>query len=114
MTTATVWIEGRVYGQATLEPQFVRGDLLTPDSAVFVCPQCGEAWARITVPGRRFFPWSKSCELHPPLYRDEFPGSLWLSWDPALCRALPREVLLREFKLALAQYDKESKHEGNG
>jgi hypothetical protein len=48
--------------------------------------------------------WSCPCEKEPygaSIWQGfHFPGSIWMSWDMEWNKCLPKNVLLREFKIA--------------
>lgn len=74
----------------------------------FVCPRCGELWARVTLKGAVHAILSRNCSDCQPNYKYMLllPGSLWLDYDPEFNDALPQPVLEREFWLHVNQYEK--------
>lgn len=42
-----------------------RRDLRSRASAVYLCPVCGEIWARLWFPGSRWWAVHKPCPVHP-------------------------------------------------
>lgn len=80
------------------------------NSLAYFCPTCGEVWARIVMTPLRELPepfevLSVACAEH----RDRWnlPGSLLAGPYEALLALLPREAVLRELSLCLAQFEKE-------
>ena len=104
MDFATFIIEGHCYGTAPAPIKTVHGTLALQESVVYVCPVCGDAWARVVVPGQRFWATHIPCRKH-HIYINEVPGSLWLSWDPDYNNSFPLEVMKREFELSAASID---------
>ena len=89
------------------------GYIDTVHSAVYICPHCEEIWARIRVSGM-WDAWTLGmpCERCPSTRRQRIPGSLLRNVayagrpdedeaDLQLMRALPAELLAREFDLHL-------------
>lgn len=88
------------------------GEPHPPLSKVFICHECGDAWARVVVQGDsgKIRPWEvfmRNCAKHRDSVRSILfcPGSIYLSWDKAYCRALPESVLQRELLLHLDFYE---------
>ena len=83
--------------------EVTRGGPQWPMSHAFICPGCGELWARIMCDARGSgAPWtpiSTSCNLCGS-------GSLLLPWLP-ICGDVPLPVLQWEFNCALNAYEKE-------
>lgn len=108
--TALYFIHGQFMGEAQFASPF------RPHSFTFVCPSCGELWARIVVQGPADPYWQvlpASCEQHVPEGVQEWgrvPGSILdrlgvhksqlsvLAWPQAL-EHLPAAVLRREVEL---------------
>lgn len=72
-------------------------------SRVFVCPLCGDAWARVLTEGQNWMPVVLVCAKHPPEpeYRylgSRIPGSLIPPWRVPL-EQFPLPVLRREVVL---------------
>jgi hypothetical protein len=67
------------------------------------CPRCGEIWAHMHLPGRKYMVWSRPCDRHKSVR--EPAGSLWLSWDYEYLKALPEPVLRREVELHFKHYE---------
>lgn len=75
-------------------------------STVFVCPRCGESWARIIQPDTQ--EWSavmRTCPRHPDVTTHGCPGSFIHPWQQALYQ-FPLEVLRYEAALRLNLYEK--------
>ena len=77
---------------------------LMQSSQVFVCPTCGEAWGRIMIEGREWYPVRAGCVKHPWL--DPTGGTFIPPWRRHF-RELPPEVVAYEFHLRLARAEKE-------
>lgn len=89
------------------------GYIDTIHSAIYICPTCEDIWARIRVAGM-WDAWTLGmpCERCPSTRRQRIPGSLLRNVayagypdedeaDLQLMRALPAELLAREFALHL-------------
>lgn len=87
---------GKPLGAGEIEGDFVHGQLREPYGQLWVCPQCGDLWAKATIQGRPYEVWAKSCGCTPPTHYYAFPGSMILEWDHKLMQAMPRDMLLRE------------------
>ena len=95
------------------------------DSAVFVCAHCGEAWARVSVPGSsQWLVESVPCEGHRPAgVADSFriSGSIlpiqseWAGpqYGATMLENLPPELVRREFLIHLAHVERKVYHYGN-
>jgi hypothetical protein len=84
----------------------VHNEVQEPCSFAWFCPVCGRIWAKAVVEGQRFMVVTQPCDLEPVDNYYIVPGSLWLTLRPEYTKSLPREVLLREFQLHLAHYDR--------
>lgn len=82
-----------------------------PFSLAYFCPKCARIWARCKIEGEPWMVTTVACLGCGKLSLISIPGSLWRALDPDFNDALPREVLLREFKLHLQWYDKYFKSE---
>lgn len=92
----------RPYGISENPPSF--GTAPTPCSRVYVCGKCGTAWARmeVSILGRiqGYDILRRDCRNHPITgYGDSPPGSLYLSWAPAVNDLFPAEVVQRELEI---------------
>lgn len=74
-------------------------------SQLFLCPTCGEVWARIAIPDARWVAQHIGCRQHPSMGYD-VGGSFIPAWRQNL-RDLPIEVLQYELALRLANYPQE-------
>jgi hypothetical protein len=105
---AEFFVQGRYLGSGLVEEQFHgTAGVCRPRSKVFVCPTCGDLWARIVVEGAKHFPLSHPCEKHEARgFYDMIPGSVYEPWETKLLEAYPRELLLRETKLHIDHWRK--------
>lgn len=100
-------VNGEVIARGNVSHDDVHGQPFPPDSFAYVCPFCGDVWAKVKVEGRPFVSWLISCESHPPPYAGVVAGSLWLGWDRAFNLCLPREVLVREVEMHIKHFERE-------
>jgi hypothetical protein len=73
-------------------------------SAAFVCPTCGDLWARIIIPTAEWLPVRAGCRHHPWIH--PVGGSFIFPWRKTY-QDLPVEVLTYEFLLHHDHYLKE-------
>jgi len=106
--TKDFFIEGRYYGSARLLPRYVKAELCAPPSQWFLCPVCGELWARFSVPGPRatWEPIIRCC-------RKDGGGSIWRPWDAEYTEALPAPVLQWELERELDYFTLRNRHGQN-
>lgn len=71
-------------------------------SQAFLCPTCGEVWARIVVPNTRWMAVHAGCRKHPQ-HQDDVGGTFIRPWRHDL-RDLPAEILAYELDIRLALY----------
>lgn len=90
-------IEGRYLGACDRRITFAHAEAVPPLSFAYVCPVCGELWARAAIEGRQYMVWTLPCRKH-PTHRMAVPGSILLTWEPELFDALPAEVVEWEFQ----------------
>jgi hypothetical protein len=104
----------RIFGLGSWDIQLAEhpvGYIDTIHSAIYICPTCEDIWARIRVSGM-WDAWSLGmpCERCPSTRRQRIPGSILRNVayagypdldeaDIQLMRALPAELLAREFDL---------------
>lgn len=93
-------------GETTRKLQRVHGELQTPVSYAYVCPECGNLWAKAVVRGgvSPFRPLAIACSLHQG-HSLAPAGSLWLPWDTEYTNAFPEGILRRELQIHLQLYD---------
>lgn len=103
----TFFIQGRYYGKAYRPPIIRHATLMAPPSALYVCPECGDAFARCPVYYAEGHSATTRWQTHMAHCNKHGGGSLWRSWDKDFLDALPPDVLRYEFNLALMQYDQE-------
>lgn len=72
-----------------------------PRGVAFFCPSCGRIWATAQVVGEKWYSVAASCANCDAIDILNVPGSLWIQLNKDFNEALPREILLREFDLAL-------------
>lgn len=69
-------------------------------SIAFFCPECGQIWARLKSDFHTNWRWTgQTCENHSQKYPFEVPGTLDMRWEPQIEEAMPRAVLLRQWRL---------------
>ena len=90
-------------GDHSMGRSFVAGE---DRSRAFFCESCGTIWARAQIPGARWIIESLLCENHQLDWPFRIPGSIWLLWEPAFNASFPPALVEREFRLALAIYDR--------
>ena len=87
----------------------VEGKPEPPRSYLFICPTCGEVWAKADITYSRLTREVKrtpyqllaiGCGQHPQ-HSQEIGGSLWLSWDSDFTDSLSQDFLYRELFLHL-------------
>lgn len=100
--TSQIFIEGTHYGSFSHPPWLHY-------SLAYLCPHCGEVWARLVGESVRwgpvrFIPLQVSCRLHP----DEWsvPGSLLYGRYAELLESLPAPALRRELIVHLEWAEK--------
>jgi hypothetical protein len=83
-----------------------------PQSLLFMCPTCGEVWARlpvISVATGKTMRWAAlhiPCALHPE-GRLLPAGSLSVDWIQGLVESMPDEVVRLEFQTLMNHYQGE-------
>lgn len=88
---AQFYIRNQFVGERALAPVEKGGRLFHHPSYSYICPQCGDSWAKIVTPGRAFTPVLRLCEEHGCGLLNGIATDLHLSF--------PREVLIREVRL---------------
>lgn len=83
-------------------------------SFLYVCPQCGDAWARVRTGGEGWQPIRLHCPGCPPAWGERWPGSLltpFIWWEGVFqtqlataLRILPDDWLHWEFEQHLKQF----------
>ena len=105
---ADFWVEGEYLGFAPRTLTFVHAEAQEPHSLCYVCPQCGDAWARCRMAGGKMTNWwmtiTANCRKHAG-HSLIVPGSLWLSWDKELTDSFPDGVLKWEFDRHIDYYE---------
>lgn len=105
----TFQVRGRLLGsRVTPTISLGLGQFTVPLSRVFLCPHCGEVWARVEVAGSRWGAIIASCDGHGPLPESPFPGGILIPGFPELAGDLPPAVLEYEFQQALRAYNLEN------
>lgn len=87
------FISDKFLGSAERLPEFVHAELQVPASYVFLCPRCGDAWAKAAVEYKDSWKWvpvMRYCRKHGD-------GRISMFWDADYMAALPFPVLLYEF-----------------
>ncbi len=76
-------------------------------STAYICPTCGEVWARVMIEGSEWHPIKAACQKHHFLRS----GGYFLAPWRKTCWELPQEVLMYELQLLLDRYDKGEMYE---
>lgn len=100
MLTQQFLVDGQYLGSCQRYPLLQHGHPQPPQSYGFVCPHCGDVWARAWIDNHPFFFFTRSCRKHHS--RSLAPaGSLWLPLEIDFTAALPEAVMRRELLLHL-------------
>jgi hypothetical protein len=95
-----LWTVGNITVRGPIPPSDLPGG--EQPSHAYLCPHCGNVWARVAIEGRRWIAVHVVCEpCKPHAISLDAPGSLMLPMQYSWNAAIPRELLLREFNLAL-------------
>lgn len=103
------FVAGKYLGAAMRDRVWVHAEQQSPRSFAFICPVCGDAWAKCPVEptvGKGIAPWQallRCCSKHQQS-RHDVPGSLALSWDDDFTQAFPEDVVRWEFQRHIALY----------
>jgi len=107
-------IEGRYYGSCLRRRLPNEGNLVNPTSYTYVCPECGDVWAKAFMEGRRYCIINKRCRLHPHEGYDsiyDIAGSLLFphiaAYEKAYNEGLPVEVMRWEVERHLDWWEKQ-------
>lgn len=103
--TQTFWVRDGPSGQSSRDYDQVHGRPVPPEGCAYFCPDCGEVWARVSIPGRPFAVFARLCERHCRGWLSNVGGSLWLDWHRDFNESIPMTLLMREFCLHLALWD---------
>jgi hypothetical protein len=84
------YVEGTFLGSVVRPAMIVHAERQPPYSYVYLCPDCGEVWARCPVKRTDYDPPRESkwqvqggyCRQHPGPSPFTVAGSLLLSWEP--------------------------------
>ena len=103
-------VRGKHLGVAVRDRIWVFAEQQAPRSLVFVCPVCGESWAKCPVEadpqGVATVQWEallRCCPLH-SRSRYDMPGTLTIDWDQDFNASFPEGVVRWEFQQHLAMY----------
>jgi len=103
MLKQILFINGKLIEQREIKGFFSRGEYWPGLSRVWVCPKCGDAWAKAVVLAdekvRPFQVYSHPCEQCDALTYMDPPGSIYLSYDKDFLETLGEAALRREFLL---------------
>lgn len=107
-------IQDKYLGSVLRGAVWVHAEQQSPRSLVFVCPVCGNCWAKCPVEtggatGKlsQFESLMRPCPKHKQS-RYDVPGSITLSWDPDFTDSFPEAVVRWEFQQHLALFHEES------
>ena len=103
--TRHFFINNKHLGTASIGYAKVQEEYRIPWGYAFLCPTCGEVWARTPVdhPKSKFQAITRGCPKHKQ-HEIEVPGSLWLDWDRDFTKSFPFDALLYEVTLHLQQF----------
>lgn len=87
MYEQSIHVEGRFLGSFIRPATIVHAERQPPYSYVYVCPECGDLWARCPVSDTdgnmsKFQVQGGYCRKHPGPSPFTVAGSLLLSWEP--------------------------------
>jgi len=108
--TQHYFVRNEYFGSVERTKISVRTQIAPPHGKAFFCPICAELWAVCPVDGQATQAITRFCERHKAgdsvggwssghVSRYDFPGSLWLEWEPEWNQALPLALLERELML---------------
>ena len=100
MSTQHFIVEGQWLGQAPRGLKRIHETFEPPRGYAFLCPTCGDVWAKAPVEQQTFLALHSPCSKHPGWY-GTLPGSLWSEYDEEFNASFPPAVLRREFDLHL-------------
>ena len=93
-------IEGEVYPITPLLPAIVHNEVQPPYQYAYLCPRCGNVWARRGVfPETQWMALHRTCRRCPSTDRFTRPGTIIQIWDRQFIAQLPRALLERELLL---------------
>jgi hypothetical protein len=92
----TVTLREDFLGASTVEGEFRAGKHYAPPSRVFICPFCGDAWAKYRVEGQPYFIFCRGCDKCGDAHSLDIGGSLWIDWEAEYQKSLPHDALMRE------------------
>lgn len=103
-------IEGKHLGAVTTKDALAHGQLSAPLSFTYLCPVCGDVWAKLPVESTtgslsRWQALSASCRKH-QAHSLAVPGSVLIGWLPDFDSNLPDEVVWWEFQRQMDNYNK--------
>jgi len=104
---ASYFLGARYLGQAITK--FWDDATIAQASWVFVCPRCGDAWARVVEDTQQWQALQMACRKH-DFATSDVGGSFIFSWLRRI-DALPPEVLQYEAQLRLERYEREQETE---
>lgn len=111
------FVMGKYLGASPRNKVWVHAEQQSPRSLGFVCPVCGDAWAKAPVEpasGNGMAQWEvmmRPCPKHQQS-RYDVPGSITLSWDPDFNDSFPPDVIRWEFQQHLNLFPDSSLESG--
>ena len=99
MPTQHFIILGQYFGACERPWIHVHESFEPPRSYAYLCPECGDVWAKAAIEHQTFLALHRACPKHRPRSGEQVSGSLWLEWDHPFTNCLPPAVLRREFDL---------------
>lgn len=104
-------VEGKFYPSVSMDAIHKHGGYHAPSGAVYVCPKCGNSWARfhvmhtVTKEVSRYMPWAMLCSsCKGETSYANYAGTVMRSWDVEFSSSLSPELLRRELEILLQQY----------
>jgi len=102
-------IEETPMGTGMSPSVLVHSQIWAPVNRAFFCPKCGRIWAKVDADADRWIAHHVPCDLELVDNYYIVPGSIWLSFEPEYLKSLSHEVLVREFELHVAHYERHHK-----
>ena len=87
----------------------VHGTKALPMSFAYICPCCGEVWARAFIANRPWQVLSRSCLECNKGWNGGEPGSLSLLWDGDYNQSFTPDMIAYELEIMLNFYEKSLK-----
>jgi hypothetical protein len=99
MYNVSWFLEDKLVAQGSCPPEIRFGAPRAPQSLLYMCPTCGDVWARIAVEGCKWYPIARRCKKHGPPF-------LLRYGDHPLNASANLAIYAREFLIAYEAYTK--------